>query len=261
MIKWVRRRVPAPTTHTARIAAFPDYCQQDTDYGGFPSGNYCGPTAASNTLFWLSDRGYPTICPATADRKEDQHDLIVALGSATYMNTDSSFSGTGPQQMCSGLKGYILACEYTYRRLLWEGWDPSAGIAAEFDTGIEVPTLGWIKDAVARTGGALILAAYGQRDGEGLCTITGGHWFTIVGYGWTGSEANAAYLSVHDPWNTGTTTEHLSSTVLSSGSFYVDVAGLPHYTHTAVGYLELAGVPWGGTQEFWVIGAVVLEMS
>jgi len=249
------------SSEISQIASIPDYGQNDTAYGGFVSGNYCGPTAVSNSYMWLSDHGFPNLALRSDDRKKDQHDLIAALGSPSYFDTNAVFDGTPPSSLLPGLKRYLVDKGYTHRRLEWQGWSPIA-VPAEFDTRIQVPELAWLKLGIERTGGVWLLLAYGRYDSANdRCRITNGHWVTLVGHGWDGAQQDPDCLVVHDPWTGGSLThEYLRTRKLASGQFSVEVSGLPNYTASAAGYYETRGLPWASSYDMWLIGAIVLEM-
>jgi hypothetical protein len=172
-----------------------DYCQTDGAYGGFRNGGtmFCGPTSVSNGVMWLDDHGYDNLVENTADRKEDQHDLIVALG---YDMGVDPYGGVGVGGICNGLWDYVTERGYTPERLQAQSW---RSIPSQFDTGIEIPTLEFVQEAL-RTGRAAAYVNVGWYNKSGSTyRRSGGHWLTIVGYGHDGVAEDPDFIILHDP--------------------------------------------------------------
>lgn len=246
----------------SRINEVPDYTQTDPAYGGFVSGsNYCGPTAVSNSLMWLSNNGFPNLSAHTVDAKKDQHDLIATLGSPTYFNTSALFHGTPPAALLSGLKQYLLDRGYAPRSLQWQGWNLAA-IPPEFDTGVQTPQADWLKLGVEGTGSAWLMLGLGSYDsGSDVHTITNGHWVTVVGHGFDGAQPDGRFLVIHDPWTSGATAHaYVQLVPLTSGQMVVSVSGVPNYSRSAAGYYRVDGTFSFSTPEVLLLGAVVLKL-
>ncbi|MCC6751123.1 MAG: hypothetical protein IT371_25945 [Deltaproteobacteria bacterium] len=247
-----------------KVTELPDYTQTDSAYGGFANGgNYhCGPTAVSNSLVWLADHGHPGLMAHSSDRKKDQHDLIATLGSATYLATSAQGYGTPPSNLLPGLKRYLQDKGVAYRSLKWQGWSPIP-IGAEFDTGVALPSLDWIKLGIQGRNVAWLLIAMGTHDPQtDVHRIANGHWLTVVGHGTTGSTSDPRYLVVHDPWTGGSVTHaYVQTERLGGGTLTVDPQLLPGgLTRSAAGYYRLRG-PFSFSQpEVLLLGAVVLEL-
>ncbi len=184
--------------YTKKIDEIPDYLQVDLAYGGFPGAGaqYCGPVATSNPLMWLDDHGYDEIISDSADRKEDQHDLIEALGSPTYMDT-STDNGTSPYRLLLGLDDYLRDAGLSGYSLLYQGWRT---VLPEYHTGMETVDLQWIKREVeGNTAVILNVGWYNYDSGTDTYTRDGGHWVTLVGYHHDGTSYNPDFLVLHDP--------------------------------------------------------------
>jgi len=183
--------------YTEKIDEIPDYLQVDLAYGGFPGAGaqYCGPVAASNPLMWLDDHGYDEIILNTADRKEDQHDLIEALGSSAYMDT-STDTGTNTHRFVLGLDNYLRDAGYADHSLEYQGW---WAVLPEYQTGVEAVDLQWIKQGVeGNTAVILNVGWYVYDAGTDTYTRDGGHWVAMVGYNHDGTGYNPDFLVIHD---------------------------------------------------------------
>jgi hypothetical protein len=253
-----------------KTAATPDYQQTDPAYGGFPGqgSQYCAPVAASNSLIWLDDHGYDRLVPSSADRKFDQFSLITWLGSSSYMDT-SLQDGTGINDFLKGVKKYIQDQDYQYTRLHYQGWRYHA---SEFDSGVEIPDLNWIKQGTVGLNSAWInFGRYTYDPASDVYTRFGGHYITVVGYGFDHHFSPPLYFIVHDParGSVADITNHpLSLELISSGTLRGDYTGLPR---SAAGYYRLTfqpplpsdrAAPGAQSAETVYIldGAVVLQM-
>jgi hypothetical protein len=249
-------------SYTEKVEVTPDYTQTDPAYGGFVNGyNYCGPTAVSNSIMWLSDTGFPDLAPHTDDRKRDQHDVIVELGSAAYFNTDPEGYGTPPTSLMEGLKRYVTDKGYGYVRIAWQGWN-ALGTPPEFDTGVEVPEIDWVKVGVQGTASAWLLLGLGHYEpATDEYVLTSGHWITLVGHGFDGQGVDPSYLIAHDPWSPGDVTHaYVRLDPLQGGTFVPGVPDAPPVTQSAAGYYRLIGDFQFSAPEVYLLGAVVLEM-
>lgn len=209
-----------------KISAIPDYYQLDSSYGGFPAGGsmYCAPVSASNSLMWLANNGFDNLASKTADRKKDQYDLISDL--ASRMKTDPD-EGSSAVDILTGVAKYISDKGYKNFQLRYEGWRPCT---TDSDTGIKVPDMGWIKKGIEGKGSVwLNIAWYTYDTSKDEYKRTGGHWVTLVGYGYNG---NSDYLVIHDPI-TGYTNHYVLPEKITSGTLTGDYKNLPL---SAIGY-------------------------
>jgi hypothetical protein len=254
-------KASSSAAYIEKINSIADYLQTDPAYGGLPGGGlqYCGPTAVSNSIMWLDNNGFNNLVANTQDRKRDQFDVITVLGSPSYMNT-SSVDGTGVNQMLIGTKNYILARGYQYIRLQYEGWRYHS---PEFATGITIPDMQWINNGVRGNSSVwLNIGWYTYNAESDLYVRTGGHWVTLVGYGYDGYIDNPTYLIVHDPARgstNGINNYYLLPQVIASGTLTGNYTGLPR---SANGYFKIVqGIYLGSPSKAAIIdGAIVLEM-
>lgn len=234
-------------TSIEKIYTIPDYTQTDPAYGGFPGGGtqYCAPVSVSNSLMWLSDNGFPNLIPQSGDRQRDQFDVAYLLGSSVYMNT-SLISGTGANNLCIGLKQYILDKGYTYNRLEVRGW---RYIYQEFDTGEDIPNLHWVKLGIQGNGSVWLNVGFYTYDSvTDKYSRIGGHWITLVGY-------DQDYLIAHDP-ATPVGNEYILPVCINSGTLEGSYTGLPR---SAVGFYKMTdGMNIGSTADFGILDAVVV---
>ena len=245
-----------------RINAIPDYTQTDPAYGGLPGGGgaYCGPVSTSNSVMWLADNGFANLAPHSADAKKDQFDVAELLGSPTYMDTFAN-NGTSANGICNGIKEYILDKGYQYSRLEYQGWRP---VDAQFDTGVDVPDLGWTRDAIEARGGALLnVGWYTYNAVQDKYTRFGGHWVTMVGHGHDGTDDDPDYLIAHDPAPRAGMTfanEYVLPVLIPSGTLDGSYTGLPT---AAAGYYKLTdGMHLNSSADFGIFdGIIVLEMA
>ena len=253
--------------YVAKIYTTPDYYQLDPDYGGLPhlpgdppGAQYCAPVAVSNSLMWLDDNGFDDwVAPDTTDRKKDQFDTIVELGSPSYMNT-SLVSGTGVYNLTWGVHNYVLDRGYEYIRLEYQGWRYHS---PQFSTGIDVPNLDWVKRGIEGYGSVWLNVGWYTYDAASdEYTRVGGHWLTLVGYGHDGSGEDPRYLVVHDPGSGGgLANEYIFPERINSGTLRGPYEGLPR---SAVGFHKLiwtAGMHVSSSADPAILdGVVVLEM-
>lgn len=204
-----------PDVFTEKINAIPDYYQQDTAYGGFNDGGrvFCGPTAISNSLMWLTENGYPKLADTTSDRKKAQHDMIALLASSNYMNLGSG--GVGPWGVCDGIKAYFETSNVKYKSLEYQG---HRSIADEYYTGIKIPSMEWIKKGLMKKGSVWFnFGWYTYNEATDTYTRNGGHWMTMAGYGFDGISNDSMCLIVHDPGYT-TFNEYIKLEKIESGT-------------------------------------------
>jgi hypothetical protein len=245
-----------------RIDEIPDYTQTDPAYGGFqPDGdNFCGPASVSNSLMWLSDHGFPNLAPRSTDRTKDQHDLIALLASSAYFGTNGAQAGTPPPQLLSGLKAYFTDRNTTYLSLQWQGAYPLP-IPAEFDTGIEIPQIEWIKRGAEGSSSLwLLLALATYETATDTFVVSGGHYVTLVGHGHDGTRSDPSDLIVHDPYTSGQSNGYAHAELITSGQMRVELPPLPTNQRSAVGYYRLTGPFHFSQPETLLVGAVRLDM-
>jgi hypothetical protein len=226
------------TGYVEKTVTTPDYQQSDPDFGGLPGqgSTYCAPTAASNALIWLDDHGFDGLVPNSPDRKRDQFDLIALLGSSGYMDTNLE-DGTGVNDFLSGVKELVHERGYTYMRLQYQGWRYHA---SEFSSGVEIPELTWIKQGTRGLSSAWInIGKYTYDPGSDQYTRTGGHYVTVVGYGFESSFPTPLYFIIHDParGDYAAIRDHwLALAEITSGTLRGDYNGLPR---DAAGYYQI----------------------
>lgn len=245
-----------------RISEIPDYTQTDPTYGGFqPDGdNFCGPASVSNSLMWLSDHGFPNLAPRSSDRNKDQHDLIALLASPAYFSTNGTQDGTPVPQLLSGLKAYFTDRNTTYLGLQWQGAYPLP-IPVEFDTGIEIPQIDWIKKGAEALSSLWLLLALATYDSAtDTFVVSNGHYVTLVGHGHDGTRPDPNYLIVHDPYTSGELNGYARAELITSGQIRVELPPLPATTRSAVGYHRLIGPFHFSQPETLLVGAVRLDM-
>lgn len=253
-----------------KTSTTPDYQQSDPAYGGFPGqgSQYCAPTAASNSLIWLDDHGYDRLVQNSVDRKRDQFDMITLLGSSSYMDT-SLENGTGLNDFLNGLKKFVHNRDYQFTRLNYQGWRYHD---SEFSTGVEIPELTWVMVGTRELSSSWFnIGKYTYDSASDEYTRHGGHYVTVVGYGYNRDFPTPIYFIVHDPARgdvNGITNLILSLEEITSGTLQGDYSGLPR---NAAGYFRLTfHYPVNKDHEdnasfldetiYILDGAVVLEM-
>jgi len=210
-----------------KIKSMPDLCQSDK---GFPStagkGDFCGPTAASNGLFWLAKNGYPNLNPYE-NNKSGQIDLVMDLSTDQYMQTESK-NGTGAANILRGLDLYITNNGYSSPSLEMAGWR-CTGSGFSSSRVSKTPDLDWIKKGLrAKSGVLLNFGWYTYNASSNAYSRVGGHWVTAVGY--ATNEQGDDYLIVHDPaGRTGynKTQQYVKLTKINSGYMGTKKCGAP----------------------------------
>jgi len=248
--------------YTEKIFDIPDYTQTDESFGGFQeNGNYyCAPVSASNSIIWLSENGYDDL--NTFNQYEDlnlsQYYTIIDLSDA--MSTDEN-EGTNQWNFCYGLKSYITDLAYSYVRLEYQGW---RGIPQEFDTGVDIPNIEWIKEGIEGYASAWLHVGWYTYD-ENTDTYNRffGHWITLVGHGFDSIDDNSDYLIAHDPSPRAGyefSNEYILPVLIESGMLNGNYGGLPR---SAEGYYKLqGGMHIHSNADFGILdGVVVLEME
>jgi hypothetical protein len=138
------------------------------------------------------------LVPSGDDARSRQLELVRRLGSGRYMGTTPN-GGTGTANVLSGLHKYLRDMGWSYRRLQYEGW---RGHPARFTTGVKIAEIGFIRQALAEGGIAVIHAGWYTpgRYGGDFYRRHGGHWLTVVGAGVDAQGHDAPdTLVVHDP--------------------------------------------------------------
>jgi len=247
-----------PVAHGARLYGTPDYLQTDDAYGGFTysGSSFCAPVAVSNGLMWLDDEVCNHMVDNSADRKKDQHDLIVQLGE--YMGTEED--GTSVEELLNGLGAYLQGRGLHNYSISYQGWRPCPD---RYFTGIHQPGLEWIQQGVEKENRVAFLnIGWYKHNGEDLQRV-GGHWVTLVGYGHDGSVLDADRLIIHDP--AGGNANRFSNDYaliqpLTAGQLTGSYTNLPI---NAAGYLEIkSGMRINDIGDTGVIDGVVrLEIT
>lgn len=241
-----------PEVYTSKVNETPDYYQLDNAYGGFHNGGavFCGPTTASNSLMWLSDNGYPELAGNYNDDKYAQFKMIETLGSDSYMGLGSG--GVGPNGICYGVNKYIKAKGLNYKSMKYQGW---RSVASAYYTGTKTPSMEWLKEGLMGTGSVwLNYGWYNYSNNTNTYNRNGGHWMTLVGFGWDGNSKEPNCLIVHDPWTGNTFNNYRKMSKITSGKLAGDYTGLPR---NASGYYKY----WTGSKYGIIDGVVVLKME
>jgi hypothetical protein len=269
-----------PAVCTAKIAAMPDFCQTD-ESGKFDNGGkvFCGPVAASNSLVWLAQNGFPKLLPPVkvksdegngsadgdskvAAQKGAQIELIRTLGSPDFMGTEGR-DGTSATRLMRGLKKYVTSHGYEVEKLEYRGW---SNINKTFKFTEEKPTLEWMKENIAHPGAAawLNIGWYKFDPTTKVYQRTGGHWITLVGYGLTeDGKPDESVLIVHDPSRRsgpGIVTHHMPVAEIKEGKLIHNTSTL---STNAAGHFKSAGsfVVKKGNDAAVIDGVVVMELK
>jgi len=171
----------APVLYKADAPDFYQDRQLPTPPFPYPSGNYCGPTAAADGIVWLHDHGFGRLPDGNPGTQGQEHDLVMDL--AAEMSTDVPDDGTYAQDALDGLAAYLNRPEHYPGQSFAEGrgrdldgaypdqqdWDWTGQMLAQGDTCII--TLGglWFKWRMPPNP---------WPDWERL----GGHYLFLVGY-------------------------------------------------------------------------------
>ncbi len=243
-----------------KIYSIPSYIKTDPAYGGFPGGGegYCVPVSISNSLMWLSNNGFPNLASHSRDRKKDQHDIAYLLGSYNYMNTSTT---TTLNNLCRGLKRYILEKGYSYKRLEYQG---IGSVDSEYRTGKTIPDLEWIKLGIRGYASAwLQIGWYTYNPSIDEYTSIGGHMLTLAGYGHDGKSPNPNYLITHDTSaraGTAIANQYILPVSIHSGRLK---GKIPGNLWSAEGFYKMTGglCTMAGADFGILDGAIVLEMQ
>lgn len=241
-----------PEIYTAKVMETPDYYQLDDAYGGFTDGGavFCGPTTASNSLMWLAKNGYPDLTDGYTDEKYAQFKMIETLGSDGYMGLGSG--GVGPNGICYGVNKYFNAKGVEYKSMKYQGW---RSVSSSYYTGVTTPSMEWFKRGLMGTGSVwLNFGWYTYSSSSNTYTRNGGHWMTLVGFGWDGTSEVPNCLIVHDPWTGNTFNNYRDMTKITSGTLSGNYTGLPK---SASGYYKY----WTGSKYGIIDGVIVLTIE
>ncbi|MEW5818702.1 MAG: C39 family peptidase [Cyanobacteriota bacterium] len=177
--------------YTDKMFQIPDFKQQNP---AFPDNGsyYCGPASVSNSLFYLKENGYPDIT-----NNKSQVELVKEL--ATYFKTNPD-SGSTVNDFCNGLNNFIKDKGYTVKKLEYQGYRP----IDKFKNS-NIPKLDDIKQAIEKNCVVFLLFGFYQKpvinNGKVVYKRDDGHWTTLVGHSFDGSNFNSNYLVVHDPFH------------------------------------------------------------
>jgi hypothetical protein len=173
-----------PIECTEKVLATPHFFQCDPR-GQFPGNgrDYCGPTAVSDSLMYLASHGFPNLLPDRNANAVDSQISLINVLAQDCMNTDPA-NGTNASEACLGISRYVEACGYECKQIEYRGWMRMGRRTTAYQTD-ELPTLDWIKQAVANPHGAawVNVGWYVRGDNEGEWRREGGHWLAVVGYG------------------------------------------------------------------------------
>lgn len=214
-----------------QIDGMPDFCQTDKEGRFYDGGRkFCGPVAASNSIMWLAQRGYPQLIDRNESDKAVQIELIRTLGSPSHMKTEGN-DGTGPLRFMQGLHAYVTDRGGKIERLEYQGWVP---VPREFNPTRSRPTLDWMCRAVELPGGMACINVGWYTHDEATDTYTrhGGHWMTVVGGG-VDQDGNQddSILLLHDPAprsGKGKVTHYSRVEELTDGKLVGTKRGLPN---------------------------------
>ena len=154
------------------LEGMPSFSQRNKEFIGGGK-TFCGPTAASNALMWLADRGYPNLKPAAEDDSRAQKEMIQQL--AGYMGTYRE--GTSLSSFKCGINAYLRAAGYSSK-----AW---AYTRNSFVNSSSTPPDISLVNAVS-AGNTVMwfsLGYYTFNEANKRYTRGSGHWVTLVGYG------------------------------------------------------------------------------
>ncbi len=221
------------------IRKMPDLTQTDPELG-VPGGGkaWCGPTAVSNALMWLDEKGRESLAPAGPDEHARELELVRTLGSGHYMGTTPT-GGTGTKNLIMGLHAYLRDVGWSEKRLQYQGWRSHP---VRFSTNEKLPKLDFIQKALADGGVAVIHVGWytPAKYGGNYYRRHGGHWLTVVG---TEIDAEGrpapGMLVLHDPAPYAGTTpaRHFATTRALEGGWLIAEDG----PFPAKGHLVLEG--------------------
>lgn len=172
-------------SYIEKINDIPDFTQQNSQLP--QNGNtYCGPVSVSNSIVWLSKNGYPSLASG-----KSQLEIIQQLGKLMQTNDD----GTDSFEIMNGLKTYINNHGEHIDKLGYQGRNSDTH---------RIPDINLARNALKFHGGVWLNIGwyrYKKIKGVDIFERYGGHWVTLVGYGYDGSRVAPDYLVIHDPSN------------------------------------------------------------
>lgn len=208
-----------PPMSTELIDSIPDYYQRDTAFGALPGKGavYCGPVAVSNSLFWFSRHGYPSFISQSGNPHFDHFDLIRQLGSAAYINAGAK--GANAEDLCRGLRAYLD--KHGINGSVW--YEGNYAVSDRFSDGHQAPDLQKIKEFTFNNKAVwLLIGWYSYNPQTNEYHWTGGHWVTLVGYGYDGHRENPQSIVVHDPDLRNITNSYITLEKISDGKIVND---------------------------------------
>jgi hypothetical protein len=214
---------------TSLLDAFPDLDQAKVERQ-LPNGrNLCAPTAASNALSSLIERGKLNLRDIDLDKQEA---LALTLTSEDFMNSVTG-DGTSPHEFLHGLDAFLSRYTTSNVSLKYLGWRTHP---SKYHGGSEVPDLDFVNSLNEESGIWLNIGWY-QSISDCSFERKGGHWVTLVGYDFADTETAGLYI--HDPGTKGLRKhERVTVNVLTSGTLQGNYTGLPR---SANQYLRLGG--------------------
>ena len=234
------------------IDSIPDYYQRDPDFGGFPDNGavYCGPTAASNALFWLARNGHSAIMKFGDNPKKDQHDLITRLASSEFINTSSG--GSNPESVCHGIQEYLKYCGYNDAKIHFFGWRQ---VSSEYKADSDFPDFIRARKAIVENEAVLLnIGWYDFNERHNTYRRTGGHWVTMVGYGFNGKTTDPQCIIVHDPETRNRINDYITLELIENGTLTGRLKNLPR---EAAGYNRFKT----GYKQYGVIEGMVIVQT
>lgn len=165
--------LPVPETGGAvLLEGMPSFGQRNLEFTGGGK-SFCAPTAASNALMWLSDRGYPALKPTGADCSSAQKEMIKQL--AGLMGTFRE--GTSIASFKCGINTYLRNAGYAPKAWAFSGHGSPTGA-------LTPPDLDLVKKlSLDSTVLWLGLGWYELDESSRTFKRRNGHWVTLVGYG------------------------------------------------------------------------------
>jgi hypothetical protein len=147
----------------------PTFNQRNIEFTG-GGRSFCGPTAASNALMWLSQQGYPALKPAADSDAVAQKEMIKHL--AGLMGTFRE--GTSLTSFTCGINTYLRKAGYSPKNWVVSGngcSDPAPPDVSLVQTLTSGHTVMWLS-----------LGWYGLDASSQKYIRDYGHWVTLVGF-------------------------------------------------------------------------------
>jgi len=147
-----------------KLMEMPDINQLDAGANGRMD---CGPAAAANYVYWLSNNDYPELVKKGADSRSK-----ILLELEQLMQADSS--GTGVANFSRGLSAFFNSKGYAIRSLNCLGWRRGANQIP--------PDMNALKKTLDQGGGVFLNFGWYRRGTGDQYNRTGGHWVTLAGF-------------------------------------------------------------------------------